>query len=819
MKKPLFTLSRKNQKGQVAIFVALIFQILFVFFAILINVGLLVHHKINLQQSADLAAYYGAMKQAESLNAIAHINFQIKQAWKLLAWRYRIVGSFGFQKTNDKPKLPVLPVTLNYGATSVINSTKDVNDGSCEDIDGSKVNTATHPFFCIGHGGMKGWRGGPDENNCKINCGLMLSAVPYTVNAVPNLSVKIDNGISNAVNISIDAVNSNLKQLCESVSEVNIKVLAKIIISYRHEMLMRSQTLMMLAGNLSNEKLLDLDGNEVLKGVENTFRNNLTEANLDSGSDLLFKTYNSLSNPECAMEKDVYRAGSKKGKKNEFLKRIEFSLIEFFVHDCNWKGNTKPNVADGQEFSSGTIYNEDRSNLSDGAVKNGHVTPDLVGKVKGKPKLESNIVAQILQLVNAENEKYTVGYEKNPWCPAYYFVTASSAPTIPFLPLIKIKLSARAAAKPFGGTIGPWFGKVWNSGAPNTQEGITYSDQGSQLDTNLPIVNDLGGASLGKTQFARLLPNFSRFVGDKLGLSDPEYIAEYHAALINRKPDTTNGDLNYGSSKSSDSIPGNGSLSVPGAWPSLNSWDDAYDITNDNYDPLTKEPNNKDSYFRDLEISAIAPNQFDLTYYSIDPDFYDNYYLRLSKPNIISKLKQSAGMGPEKDNYVRPDLGNNKNIYTKKENFSVRNQLEIVKKIFGTNKSNLTGSKDNLLLAFPYLATRQSSLLTGWTFKNFADFAGFPNDDINSADGTMAFARCKDSWQNENGNPGYKNPGDIDILLPPTPGNCVTGGRVGYSVKLVSPSLLRSSSAPQPLGGAGTSGKILNPIPEDLLNQ
>ncbi|MFN9066527.1 MAG: pilus assembly protein TadG-related protein, partial [Bdellovibrionales bacterium] len=45
----------KNKKGQVAIFIALLFQVLFLFFAMVVNVGLLVHHKINLQNSVDLA--------------------------------------------------------------------------------------------------------------------------------------------------------------------------------------------------------------------------------------------------------------------------------------------------------------------------------------------------------------------------------------------------------------------------------------------------------------------------------------------------------------------------------------------------------------------------------------------------------------------------------------------------------------------------------------------------------------------------------------------------------------------------------------------
>ncbi|HEX4922761.1 MAG TPA: pilus assembly protein TadG-related protein, partial [Bdellovibrionales bacterium] len=45
-----------NRRGQMALFVALLFQILFVFFAMVVNVGLLVHDKINLQNSVDLGA-------------------------------------------------------------------------------------------------------------------------------------------------------------------------------------------------------------------------------------------------------------------------------------------------------------------------------------------------------------------------------------------------------------------------------------------------------------------------------------------------------------------------------------------------------------------------------------------------------------------------------------------------------------------------------------------------------------------------------------------------------------------------------------------
>ena len=88
MRSPL-----KSEKGQIAVFLVLVFQILFVFFAMSINVGLVVYDKINLQNSTDLAAYYAAQKQAEMLNQIAHINYQMRQAYKLLTFRLRVIGS------------------------------------------------------------------------------------------------------------------------------------------------------------------------------------------------------------------------------------------------------------------------------------------------------------------------------------------------------------------------------------------------------------------------------------------------------------------------------------------------------------------------------------------------------------------------------------------------------------------------------------------------------------------------------------------------------------------------------------------------------
>jgi len=83
----------KKMKGQITIFVALVFVVLFTVFGMTISMGMFIHDKINLQNATDLASYYVASKQAEMLDAIAHSNYQIRQSWKLAAFRYRVFSN------------------------------------------------------------------------------------------------------------------------------------------------------------------------------------------------------------------------------------------------------------------------------------------------------------------------------------------------------------------------------------------------------------------------------------------------------------------------------------------------------------------------------------------------------------------------------------------------------------------------------------------------------------------------------------------------------------------------------------------------------
>lgn len=105
-----------------------------------------------------------------------------------------------------------------------------------------------------------------------------------------------------------------------------------------------------------------------------------------------------------------------------------------------------------------------------------------------------------------------------------------------------------------------------------------------------------------------------------------------------------------------------------------------------------------------------------------------------------------------------------------------------------------------------------ASLLTGWTYNDFNDYNSFPNQGPD-AEFNMTFGKCTDNWTTDN--TPYGSP--VDSEKPPTPGNCVTGGRTGYSVKLVAPKMVNSGN-PQELGGPNSSAAdIANPIDPNFL--
>ncbi len=66
---------------------------LLAFFKFVVDTGLLIQAKINLQNAADLAAYAGASVQARQLNHVGYLNYEMRRQLKKFLFRYYVLGN------------------------------------------------------------------------------------------------------------------------------------------------------------------------------------------------------------------------------------------------------------------------------------------------------------------------------------------------------------------------------------------------------------------------------------------------------------------------------------------------------------------------------------------------------------------------------------------------------------------------------------------------------------------------------------------------------------------------------------------------------
>ena len=391
-----------NETGQMAVFVALIFQVLFVLFAMVINIGLIVHDKINLQNSVDLAAYYAASKQAESMNMIAHINYQMRQDYKLLAWRYRVLGSFG----TDDPYHPAI-----------------TQGGVLADTIYDPQDRAT---VCIAHNGWaESFGKDPVGNNCKS-----------TALKIPDLKplkyIPLSLGFNQTVIANFATARDIIAGNCAMFSPYNWGFATTLIIAYRLSITERKKQILKLATEMSKaEDFLDIEGNRVRDGALKTLRKNLTASNKapDSFNDNDFELINGLAQGDCSQADEV---GFPK-----WLVDIPIAPILRY---------TQLTVKSGSECNAET--------------KSYDQLPALSTLAKVDPS--GNLRLNSSEPEGKDIRRSSRGFEKNPWCLAYVGVKAKTKPRKPFAPFGEpITMEAKALAEPFGGRIGPWYGSRW----------------------------------------------------------------------------------------------------------------------------------------------------------------------------------------------------------------------------------------------------------------------------------------------------------------------------------------------------------------------
>lgn len=650
-----------NENGQTAIFIAMIFQVLFILFAMTINVAMVVHDKINLQNSVDFAAYYAAQKQAEVLNAIAHSNYQIRQSWKVLAWRYRVLGTLGLQ---DAP----------YTHPAYVNATTE-----------APFPWSATPAICVTYWPI--WKGSPaNENLCK-RVNINIPPLPTVQNLAPFL------GINAAISALSQTLINQYNSQCERHGAYNYWFGAMSLMAFRVDQAQRKLAIFGLADNLSSgnpNDFLDIDGNSVYTGAFKTFEKNLTFANKEDPSQINFQLFNSVHN----------------------------------VPRANWlpEIQTWPTVYYTDIIKSGNACNSNPQHIrnlpADGNARAFLMSTLNGGQLRSWMEWEP-AVTDVMHM--------SMGVEKNPWYMVYVGVQAETRPRqlfFPFGPAISMK--ARAYAKPFGGRIGPWYGVSWPRSA--------MESTGNPVDRLLPPRTRHNGLMDDPTDIRRL-PNYSRFPGDTLGLRS--------ILGLNSLKNLPNLRIGYNEYFGTYEL-GPGVATDPLAW-----------------DYSTNQPGMVRSY----ELAVAAPDLFDATYYSVEPNFGINYYQRLqANRNILP-------FGPP--TVLRPDLGYRAGI-NDFALYSVQAQM-----------ASTAAANRRQFEAFWYIMNKEH-LLTSWA----------PDEGSVNYDFPSAFGQCVTP---------------DDALTIKVPGSCAAGGgRTGYSVKLISRDLLFSDA--HTIGGAGEpAGAILNP--------
>lgn len=94
----------RSQRGQISIFFSASLVVFISIIAFVINVGLFVKAKINLQNATDAAAFAGAAVQARQLTKVAYLNWEMRNIYKEWMYKYYVVGSLNTPGIEDPTK-------------------------------------------------------------------------------------------------------------------------------------------------------------------------------------------------------------------------------------------------------------------------------------------------------------------------------------------------------------------------------------------------------------------------------------------------------------------------------------------------------------------------------------------------------------------------------------------------------------------------------------------------------------------------------------------------------------------------------------------
>ncbi len=821
-------MQKKHSQGQIAIFVVLIFQVLFILFGMTINVAMTVYDKINFQNALDLAAYYGAKQQAEVLNAMAHINYQMRQNWKLLSWRYRILGTLTQDKGhphNQSPKAYWCPQNkLSNGNGQNIQCSQQKISFHGTPIEKQKCSQAKsshyrdnniYPGYCDSRyficTSNNAWIRGiePNEQNLCQLANITIPPIPEP--AIPGNILPIANVASHA----IDKLRQEIGRSCPKEGALNALLAHLFLIHFREDQQDRRGMIQHIFKK-SLEAGNDLNGDPILKGASKVFCNNLSQNNLRSINP-------TDSTPEGCFSSDVLQDFNSVEDK-DFEVFFEPIRVTPVLQILDLKGNQSsvescPSIIRPHYDTDGSSARPTPNGFD---IKYKITTQGIINRLYDNPnphplygflnqpaiKQELEIQIDVYNMSNYFNpqNKLLLGFSKKTDQQIYYGLRIelpSYKPNIFALPLPSsqtILFKASSIAKPFGGVFGP----------------KPKSDPFIKTTTDPNNINPY-----------TLQPNYSRYPGDPWGLIDYKIHDPAHPSRFLNKLKV----MKHNSKRvwTIDAffrwtLYAPADIRDPLAWP--------FQVEEDE---VSK------SFMRLMELIAIHPDIYDLSHYSIAGNYMQTYFPKICKlltenkdncnqlklnPEIIKNIQQiTDGIAFDdlyrktnglKKYYIRGDLGwpypdlvdangkalsiapvflegnlNNSgkiiplayNHFSPTSPHPNTSPLRVIGKSFQLNTGPyaLAGpilNQDHF--GYPWLAQLPEEILSSWAppipENGKMDYSDYTPP---QPKGGKLFMKCDT---------------EVTTANKPNTSGCIVGGRSGYSVKLISCSALEDNS-------------------------
>ena len=784
----------QRARGQIAIFMVFVFQVLFILLGMTINVGMTVFDKINFQNSLDLAAYYGAKKQAEVLNAMAHINYQMRQNWKLLSWRYRILGTLtqkdGWPGGTKEDKSP-----SNYAWCP-----QNKDNGNIGETGNPSCNAKDNPYYfvCVSH---SVWKRGVNQEAGDNIC----QNVNQTIPDVTSISLETSSG---PISLSwaqqaMDAIRNlqnSMQQSCPLERALNYLTAQLFLTHARLDQKDRKTMIKQLYKKtlFSNYELADEPNKSIEEGVKKVFYHNLSESNRSSvqssgGVGNVLKQHNSFEGKDFG---DIF----------DWI-NVYPILNYLYIDGLNnsiGSGCTTFKISPHMRYNGfpadlGSFFD----NLTDGSSNPwvSFISPNIgimktLFKINNKYIIDEDPINPLATM--------TLGFYKRDNTELYYGLYADmeyqKAHQL-FGLWGGVKFKASSFAKPFGGRFGP---------RPLEQdERIRCKPRTGNCKEALSP-NHLNSNT---GDFMRQQPNYSRWPGDDFGLvdSDLHYNQETisYSNFLNKQP------VHY--------------WSQPPLPPQVYTVDAFLHIVvhrgnNSNvHDPLARPipssgPANPFHFMRIMELMAVWPDAYDIAHYTILGNYMGAYFPKVCKllspssncynQNYNQQPEMLINSGPSGINqaYVRGDFGwTFTNAYMQKNRDETDKELSIAPlflsrsptdflidktKIYapgGTSviEGRITNNSQGFLtqgrIFYPWLARDlPGDLLSSWV--PTSDFERYGDYNAPSSPDSSLFMKC---------NPPVKAEDDPSQRMP-VPSSCVGGGRSGYSVKLISCDMVKN---------------------------